>query len=69
MLIAWAQNKTWDAEGRRVGSDKGYSNYECGVKINQTVLWEGVVEGHLRKSGAGVLLRRIAMEMEKDGVK
>lgn len=65
MLIAWARNITRDAAGTPVAQSKGYSNYECGVRLNDIPIWEGKIEGHLRKSGASVLLRRIAAEMEK----
>lgn len=64
MLIAYAKNVTKGDTGEPVLQNKGYSNYECGVRINEVDLWKGRVEGHLRKSGASVLLRRIAAAME-----
>ena len=66
MLIVYAKNVTKGATGQPVLQNKGYSNYECGVRINDITLWEGKVEGHKRASGASVLLRRIAAAMEKE---
>jgi hypothetical protein len=64
MLIVTAHNVTGD--GKLTRAD-GTADYDVWVGINQRCIWRGSVNGHVRKAGAGALLRLIAARMEENG--
>ena len=61
MLIVTLHN---DGTGTR---DIG--NYNVEVHINQTLLWDGRIEGHDRKEGWQKLVKLLADMVEKEHVK
>lgn len=59
MLIATAHNITPD--GAR---EDGTADYDVWIGINRHCIWRGSVNGHIRATGAAVLLRLIADRMD-----
>jgi hypothetical protein len=64
MLIVTAENVS---PGDRLTHPDGTADYKVWVGINRHCIWRGLVNGHVRKAGAGALLRLIADRMEGNG--
>jgi len=60
MLIFTAHNVTPSGLAR----EDGTADYECTLWINQTRIWSGSVNGHIRNQGAAALLRLAAERMD-----
>lgn len=58
MLILTAQNVTRNP-------DNTVADYDVKVRVNEKVIWQGKVTGHVRDDGWAQLVRRIAWEAER----